>query len=43
MISPCLRIPGSVETQNAAMDRLMKKQERYETACGENRKNSYFW
>ena len=35
IISPTfsLRIPGNVETQNAAIDRLMKKQERYETAC----------
>ena len=34
------RIPGKVEVQNAAMDRLMKKQERYDTAC-EKRTNHY--
>ena len=39
MISPSLRIPGRVEAQNAAIDRLMKKQERYDTTCGGNREN----
>lgn len=34
-ISSSNRIPGNVETQNAAIDKLMKKQERYETICRE--------
>lgn len=35
IISPFVssRIPGKVETQNAAIDRLIKKQERYDTTC----------